>query len=297
MPIKIQDRDISIIQEIAACRFLSLSQIADLCFGGKREAARKRLQKLVRARVLVSKRVGVATSVFLIASRMAGVVASHRGKDRRRIRKPTLSFASIDHELAIRNFRVAVVREAIKESITIEEFSIDSHHLAFRIDGSVVRPDGFFQVRFDDRVRAFFFEVDTGTEPLRTISQRLEGYRSFKRREKRNVVLSTRNSPENRTFQVLFIFKTEGRCKSALKYFEGSGSNRFVLFSTWDAAFTRPFDPLWRFPGRRLRSAAATNSSIVGPREVCLLCRDVHSSLVCLCKPQPPTKTSGLQIR
>ena len=245
MPLQIQDRDISILQEIAACRFLSMNQIADLCFGGNREAARKRLQKLVRAGILDAMRIGMRSSVFQMTSRVSALrpIRKEFGQTRQ---KTAISFASIDHELAIRDFRAALIRDAMKNRIVVYEFSIESHQLAFKVNGFVIRPDGFFQVGLDDRAFRFFFEVDTGAEPLHVLSKRLCGDRSYNRSKTHR--LHRKSLHQNSAFRVLFIFKTERRCNSALKYFRDAGFNHFVLCSTWEKAFARPWDSRWSFP-------------------------------------------------
>lgn len=241
MPLKIQDRDVKIIQEIAECRFLSLNQIADLCFEGNKEAARKRLEKLTRAEALNCVAVSQFGRIFSL-SRMVLVALKHFGLIRKKGAIVRIPVGTLEHELAIRDFRVSVLRGVSQGCAELKEFTIDSHRLSFATNASVTRPDGFFQVKVDGRMQRFFFEVDAGSEPLGVLLDRLKSYRSFYRsgRFARRIGESSdqfRSFP----FRVIFLFKTVRRRDSALKRFSNAGYCGFTMTAAWDIAFANPY--------------------------------------------------------
>lgn len=235
MPIQIQDRDVHVVQEIAECRFLSLHQIAVLCFGGNIETARKRLSKLTAAGILV-RGLENTRSIYFLTSRCAKGLSRYAIKSHSII-KPNL--ATLEHELAVRDFRTSIITVVGKEGLMMGDFSIDSHEISFAARQGVTRPDGYFEICGNRTVLRFFFEIDTGSESYDVLSCRLKNYSAYYRsggfaRRTSGYSSNWQHFP----FRVIFLFKTASRREYAAKLFTNLGFRSFAICETWEGSRT-----------------------------------------------------------
>jgi hypothetical protein len=241
MPIKIQDRDIATFQELAECRFLSLNQIAGLCFKGNKEAARKRLTRLAKVGALNGFRVPGFGRIFSLTSATFLALAKFMEFDPEKPNK--IPLATLAHELAVRDFRTSLILGARSNGLPFR-IQINSQRLAFCTSRAKVRPDGFFEVQAF-QVYRFFFEVDTGTESLSILKERLQNYFLLRRRFRWGKRSERGDQTLYGDFRVLLLFRTERRKKSALRMFARMSFAHICLVATWYEALTDPFGEVW----------------------------------------------------
>jgi hypothetical protein len=226
MAVFLQERDFHIFRELAECRFLTLSQIAATCFTGSREAAKKRLQKLQKAGLVKrrSPRILAPSLYLLTASGMKSISVN------RPVSYKAPAETTLKHEIAVRDFRAKLLAAVAETSSTLEVLSIDSQALAFDLENCSTRPDGYFEIRTDVRISRFFFEIDNGTEPYRTLLERVNEYLAFYKSglfaERCGGGLEHfRRYP----FRVLFQFSSETRMRSFVGQLRKNGVADFIV--------------------------------------------------------------------
>jgi hypothetical protein len=244
MRIILQKRDISIFRELAASRFLTVPQISNLCFNGKVEATKKRLQKLKNCAYLESERIlwGCPPCVWLRPK--AATFIDHRLK-----RRPATSpaIATLQHEIAVRDFRTAILVQQKNSNSTLEECSIAPSALSFGSE-SWLRPDAFLSLG-TPAPQHFFVEIDRGTESLCELMEKAEEYRRllkagvFARR-----CGSATTEYKKHPFRVLLLLSSERRQENLLTALSTQGFREFVLTTSVDRACKTPFGCIWRAP-------------------------------------------------
>lgn len=232
MPIILQERDLSILHELAYCRFLTLAQISVLCFGGRTEAAKKRLQKLRKAGLIRKHSPNLfAFSIYMPASPASAALGNERGN--RRFTRRTPSSATLQHEIALRDVRAYVYEAARVGHFSVEEFSIDSSQLAFEVGETVTRPDGYFALRRGDKVWRLFVEVDNGSEPYSTLLKRVAMYRAyFKTGGFANRCGGVQEEYRRYPFRLLIIFNSDKRSKALVAQNASLTVQGFVVVSS-----------------------------------------------------------------
>src|SRR5258706_11959838 len=181
----LQDRDLALLRGLFECRVMTTEHAALLHFGGSKEAAKKRLQK-IKAGCLISQRLRRAfepsvlflTRKGLVSLQKQGVLNDYPEFDLPVLdRRTRVSDLTIRHELEVMDVKAAF-HAAIKttSSFTIEEFSTWPLLNEFKVyrpgnNGQEVhvKPDGFIRIHEtetdgDKFERTFFIEVDRSTE-------------------------------------------------------------------------------------------------------------------------------------
>lgn len=183
---------------------MTRQHMAALCFEGKPEAAKKRVQKLMAAGLVAErKRQPNEPGILFLARRgfkvldEAGRLASYPQRDWKSFQKRVqVSPATIRHELAVLDVKSAFAT-AMRDrpGLSLAEFSTWPKLYEFRARRPITRdgwtherevlmkPDGF--IRIHERTpegaaeHCFFLEVDHGTESLEVIAGKALGYRHY----------------------------------------------------------------------------------------------------------------------
>ena len=216
---------------------MTLAHIASLYFDGKKEMAKKRIQKLKAAGFIGERPRRISSPSVLYLSRNAFALLQEEAQ---LAEYPPIEISNLDrrahvadskltHEIEVMDIKTAMVL-AIRatERYRIAKFSTwpaAYHFKACRADGEIVdmHPDGFLRVEdkeSDGRVseHTFFLEVDRSTESLNVIADKchcyVDYYRSGGFAERNGVPADTyRRYP----FRVLFICKSQQRIDNVAK--------------------------------------------------------------------------------
>jgi hypothetical protein len=198
LPIILTARDRDVLAELLDSRILTLAQLADIHFDGRREAAKKRLQSLKRAR-LVGARPRLTRSeregLRITRDGFDWLAESGRLADMPRLtwntmtRRLKVSPLTLRHELMVGDVKAAIHRAVRGRADTkVTRFVTWPRMLRFKLRGgqaaqqSIISPDGFFRIeQLSPAGRTgydFFVEVDRSTESLSRIVTRAAGYLS-----------------------------------------------------------------------------------------------------------------------
>jgi hypothetical protein len=238
-----QDRDIDILRDLYVSRIMTRAHVAALHFGGRNDAAKKRLQKLTAA-ALVRERPRKARDPGILFLAKRGFETLH---DRGAVadlpslswkafeRRAAVSPLTLRHELEVMNVKAALApaiakhpRLSLIEFTTwplLCEFTTRPPHNARNYDPVRVRPDGMIRVleRGEDDAtfeHAFFLEVDRGTETLDTLALRIVCYREHYSGGGYAASLGAdRNAVADYPFRVLMVFPSEERRNNAAERF------------------------------------------------------------------------------
>lgn len=272
LSILLQDRDLALLRGLFECRVMTNDHATTLCFDGKSEAAKKRLQK-IKAAGLITERprrafepsVLFLTRKGLVLLQSKGVLNDYPSFDLPALdRRVRVSDLTIRHELEVMNVKAAF-HAAIKTtgSFTIDEFStwpLLNEFTAFRPGGSgveiTVKPDGFIRIHETDAgggkfERAFFLEVDRSSEVQETLVGKAVCYLDYYRRggfAVRNG--ATRDDFKKFPFRVLMVFKNaERRNNTALYLLQNTPPIlTFVYLSTFEEVTRDPLGAIWIRP-------------------------------------------------
>jgi hypothetical protein len=241
--IEFQPRDCALLLELLDSRLMTLGHAAALFFEGRREAAKKRLQKIRRAGLIVQRpRRPQEPAIYSLGRtgylrlREAGELgpAADPGWAKLQKRQRTHDLM-LRHELAVMDVKAALVCAARKHPrLELVTLSVSPDRHGFRAveavadGGGLVRfrsirakPDGFIHVREHDigtpsRQHFFFLEVDRGTEALGRLLQKGWHYSQFYRNGGFAARLGhAREDYKQFPFRVLMAFKTAERRNNA----------------------------------------------------------------------------------
>jgi hypothetical protein len=279
--LEIQDRDLQILRGLFEARVMTAEQIAAVCFGGRYEAARKRLGKLKTAGYVGERprRAYDPAVLFLTRKAFAALCDSGTISDLPHIPWPSLekrvrvSEMTLRHELDVQDVRAAFHLAApTTGNITIAEFStwpLLYQFLAFNSSGEAVavKPDGFIRIREGTAAgetfeHLFFLEVDRSTEPQATLADRSQCYRDFYRRGGMAVRHGRAAEEfEQFPFRVLMILKNaERRNNTAAKLL---ALRTPILTQVWLTTFAEatsdPLGPIWMRPADYRAAIAGTS--------------------------------------
>jgi hypothetical protein len=235
--VELQERDLAILQGLFESRLMTLSHITHLYFNGRSEAAKKRIQRLKRERLIRERARRVYQPSILHLSRRAFGELSSRGmlleypslawnqlEDRARVSELTLQ-----HEFAVLDVKTALSC-AIRNISHYELVEFSTWPLLYQFQAAqpplpgtyhparvLIKPDGFVRLHEHatdgDRFEHFFFlEVDRSTEPRETLARRVYGYQDFYRRGGLAVRHGfTREDYKDFPFRVLMVLPNEER--------------------------------------------------------------------------------------
>src|SRR6266568_1130207 len=270
--ISFQQRDFDLLRLLFESRTLTLSQAATLCFEGRQEAAKKRIQKLKTAGLIGERPRRTFESSVLFLGRKAfgllnekGILADYPAFSLSALAKRAqVSPLTLRHELEVADVKVAF-HSAIKKSevFTIAEFSTWPLLHEFRAcrngrDGGevVVRPDGFIRIRERHAdaglsEHTFFLEVDRSTETQNILVTRAGCYLNYYQSGDFAVKNGAPQSAyKDYPFRVLMVFKTaERRNNTAAELLQHSPP---ILTHTWLTTFQEvtdePLGEIWIRP-------------------------------------------------
>jgi hypothetical protein len=272
--IELRERDYRILLELFESRAMTISHLAYLHFDGRFDAARKRIQKLKRASLIAERpRKSTEPAVYQLpvdAIRLLaaeGRLTSYPALTIAQFAKrANVSNATIEHELAVADAKVAISR-AIGNlaGVSVEEFSTWPRLHEFKVLDAVgntvpVRPDGFLRIRERSGEHLFehacFLEIDRSTETQHRLMAKAACYAEHYRSG--NYAISCGGRPEQfkvYPFRVLIVFKTlERRNNAAESFLRGRSRMETQVWLTTDAELQEnPLGPIWIRPRDYLR--------------------------------------------
>jgi len=286
-----QERDIALLRGLFESRVMTAGHIATLFFDGKKEAAKKRLQKLKAAGLIGERKRKAYEPSVLFLPRKAfvllhekGVLAEYPAFDLPALeRRARVSSVTISHELNVMDVKTAF-HSAIKETkqFTIEEFStwpMLYEFEAFRNgrggEEVTVRPDGFVRIHEKEKdggvsEHTFYLEVDRSSETQETLVNRAGCYFDYYKSGSfavRNG--ATRSDYKHFPFRVLMVFKTaERRNNTAERLLQNNPPILTqVCLSTIKEVMTNPLGATWFCPIDYRKAVERTPFDLTRQRE------------------------------
>lgn len=261
----IQPRDLALLCGLFESRFLTLFHIAEMFFDGRREMAKKRVQRLKSSGLLDARFRGFGIP-HLICLSPAGLRflgdGGHLSPYPRlsasaQLRRTRIRPLTIDHELAVADVKAAFGRSLrAKSDISLLEFGTWPRLYEFTAISSAgrvtVAPDGFLRIGHAQREESrFFVEVDRSTESTSVLISRIAAYRHFYRSGGFAARFGVpRDDYARAPFRVLVICKSpERRDSLARVLLEGRPHIRaFALFATSEDVSLNALGATWRAP-------------------------------------------------
>jgi hypothetical protein len=272
IPIELQDRDFDILRGLFESRVMNGAHVASLYFNSKREAAKKRLQKLKVAGLIGERRrrayepsVLHLTGKAFALLRDQGILSEYPPISQASLEKRArVSDLTIHHELEVMDvkaaFHVAVGQEA---ALSIEEFctwpllhQFESFRAGHSIAEVTVKPDGFIRIQEREQdgglsEHTFFLEVDRSSETQDTLVSRASCYLDYFKSggfAVRNG--APRSAYKDFPFRVLMVFKNaERRNNTAERLLQSSPPILTqACLTTLDEVTKNPLGNIWLCP-------------------------------------------------
>lgn len=269
--INYQDRDLQVLLGLFESRVMTLAHVTAMYFDGKKEAAKKRVQRLKSVGVVGQRPRRTADPSVLFLTRRGFELLRSQGmltyypdltwgqmEGRARVSDLTLR-----HELAVMDVKAAFATAIAKnEHLSLVEFSTWPAFYEFYASPSpgapevLVKPDGFIRIRETDETgdifeHTFFLEVDRSTETQATLVSRAACYVDFYRRGG----LALRNGRtageyKEFPFRLLIVLQsTERRDNTAHRLLNW---NPPIYSQAWLTTMQKvmacPLDPIWTRP-------------------------------------------------
>lgn len=269
--IHIQERDTLLLIELLEARYMSYSHAAAFIFEGKLAAAKKRIQKLVGARLVTRTRKDGNRLVVISLSR-AGLNLLHRDGILRRYplsslagyeKRLSISDGTREHELAVLDVKAAFALSIRgMESLRLLQFTtwplLNQFEILTGRFGSkrLIKPDAFIRIRkqiaeggmLDTQ---FYFELDRSTRSQKRFVDQLLSYPAFYK----SGGFAVRNGvpPEAYArfpFRVLVIVKSLERRNNTLRNLLESTPRvpTQILITTLEEALHDPLGKIWVRP-------------------------------------------------
>jgi hypothetical protein len=211
---------------------MTIGHVAEVHFDGKREMAKKRLQKLKAIGLISERRLHMSFPAVLgLASKglsllkKHGVLAEYPHFDLPTLmRRSQVGEQTIQHELEVMDVKAAfhsALRQ--KSDFRIEEFTTWPLLNQFEVERSgygrevLVKPDGFIRIRqqispteaYED---CYFLEVDRSTISPDVLASRAASYTAYQASGGfAEWMGGSRSNPKEFSFRILMVFKTEER--------------------------------------------------------------------------------------
>jgi hypothetical protein len=268
--IMVQDRDLAILLGLFESRVATLAHLADLFFDGRKEATKKRLQKLKSAGLIRERArrasepalLFLTTDAFdLLAQR--GLLAPYPHLGRKAFEKRIqVSLATMLHELDVVSAKASVVRAlAGSDTLRVAEFctwpALNEFETESRTQGRVaVKPDGFLRLHENSAQgelfeHNFYVEVDRSTESQQVVAQKVANYLEHYRSGGFAASLGlTREQYKEAPFRVLMLFRNAERCHNAAeRLLQNDPPIRTMAWlATHDDFFKDPLGKIWMRP-------------------------------------------------
>jgi hypothetical protein len=237
MHISLRDRDIQLLHILWETRILSTRHVESLVFNKKREATKKRLQKLKAEDLILESRPRLYEPAILSLTKKSFKLlkdAGHLGQypnitEAQFSRRTKVSPLTLQHELAIVDVRVAL-SQALKshDRFSLEEFSTWPLLNQFKVKqrgklkDTLVKPDGFIRIHEKSGTgkyeHTYFLELDRGTETLDTLLQKMACYNLYYRTGGFAVKNGARADQfKEYPFQVIFVLNSRKRIENFRK--------------------------------------------------------------------------------
>lgn len=268
----IQSRDIDFLSLLLHTRILTLKHSAGLIFDGSKEAAKKRVQKLKAAGLVLERRRKAYESGILFLSkrgfeclRAHGTLPEECADISSFSKRAAISEITLRHELEVLDVKVAF-HEAAKGrgNLSLAEFSTWPRLYEFSVrDGDArysgiktVKPDGYIRIHEKDAEEAkwehlFFLEIDRSTEKLETLVQKAFSYNQFYREGGMALRFGkTTDEYKDFPFRVLIVCKSKERRDNIVKMLLAMHPPILtqVFLSTLAEVCTDPLGVIWRMP-------------------------------------------------
>jgi hypothetical protein len=270
--LSLQERDVALLKSLFESRVMTTAHVANLFFDGKKEGAKKRLQKL-KAEKLISERPRRAfePSLLFLAPKGLEVLKEHGVlrefpslPQETLLRRTVVSPITLAHELEVMDLKAAF-HSAIRgtKTFSVVEFTTWPllNQFTARRPGRegeevLVKPDGFVRIHeteADDGLseHTFFFELDRSTETLDTLVSRALCYLDYYKSG--NFAVKNGGEPtafREYPFRVLMVFKTAERRNNIAEQLVRN--NPPVLTRAWlstqDEATKNPLGAIWVTP-------------------------------------------------
>lgn len=274
--VELQERDFDLLVGLFECRVMTLAHLTELYFGGKSEAAKKRVQKLKAAGLLRERKRRVGDpSILHIGTKTFSVLRESGRLDRFPAmnitafeKRALVSDLTLRHELEVMDVRAAFFR-AIQENphLSILEFGtwpalyqFTARHTSPALGRRelLVKPDGFIRIQEETAdgtfEHSFFLEVDRSTESQEIIAQKAACYLDFYQSGGMAIRAGRiRKDFKEYPFRVLMVFKSIQRQNNALKHFLLNTPP--ILTQVWATTFIEaslsPLNRIWLRPKDR----------------------------------------------
>lgn len=276
--IDVQDRDVAILRGLFDARIATIHQLSTLYFGGRIEAARKRVQKLKAAGIIHERpRKATEPSIHCLTRKafhileQRGVLADYPSFGWSQLEKRArVSPMTLKHELEVMDCRAALTVAAEKSGYRIPEFTCWPRLIEFpgRDSGGqplLVRPDGFIRIAGSDQSGGFedlfYFELDRSTEELDRLAERAVAYRHF---YLTGGLASKFGQPRSEfkqfPFVVLMVFRTAERRNNMTERLLRivPPIRNQVWLATFEEFIREPLGKIWVKPGDYARITAKT---------------------------------------
>ena len=227
-----QDRDIAFLRSLFESRVMTLAHATALHFGGKSEAAKKRIQKLKAAGVVRERQrrpyepsvLSLTSQAFKLLHERGQLAAYPHIGIAALEKRGQVSEMTLKHELAVVDIKTAVASAiAATAHLQLAEFTTWPALIQFMASPTstapdvVVKPDGYLRLHKTEAEggvfeHLFFLEVDRSTEQHETLLQKAACYIDYYRRG--GLAVRCGASPERYKefpFRVLFVFNTAER--------------------------------------------------------------------------------------
>jgi hypothetical protein len=269
--INIQSRDINLLCDLFLSRIMTSEHIATLHFGGSKEAAKKRIQKLKAAGFISERRRRPFDPAILFLSRKSFIFLRENGTLSEYppktlpalLRRSQVSEMTIRHELEVMDVKVAFHKQIsgitgfqIKEFSTwpmLNEFKAARQNCGEK--EALVKPDGFIQIEKESQeslsVHTFFLEVDRSHESPEILVTRAGSYLDHYRSGDFAVSCGgERSQYKEYPFRVLVILKTAERRNNLAERLLQNSPPIFTLvyLSTFQEVKNDPLGKIWIRP-------------------------------------------------
>jgi hypothetical protein len=267
--IAFQPRDLAFLGDLFECRAMTAAHAAALHFGGSKEAAKKRLQKL-KAAGLISERPRSSTepAIHLFSPKAFPLLRNHGFLHEYPVmstvalnRRSRVSDLTLKHELEVMDVKAAF-HSSIQEAahLSTAEFCTWPRLHQFEVEingrGVLVKPDGFIRIHEKESdgglsEHNFFLELDRSSESQETLVSRTLAYRSYYSSggfaaKNGAPITAFREYP----FIVLIVLKSkERRNNTALRLLQSTPPVLTQAFLTTKAEVSdNPLGPIWVTP-------------------------------------------------
>jgi len=270
--LSLQPRDFALLRGLFESRVMTSAHISSLYFDGKKEMAKKRLQKLKSAGLISERRrkIQEPAVLFLTAKgfkllETEGVLSDYPDFPRSALeRRAQVSEITLRHELEVMDVKAAF-HKAVEQmpNLALVEFTtwpILNEFAAVRpgYGGKevAVRPDGFIRILEMKGERpineyAFYLELDRSTKTQGVLAKQAGCYLSHFQSGGFAVQNGApRSAFKDYPFRVLFVMKNpERRNNTAAELLQGTPPILTqVCLSTFDEVTANPLDPIWIRP-------------------------------------------------